>query len=222
MRQKNFHKFAEEKKIRRLYTEYKGSWKKSKDSGHFVEVNPYQRGWIRVYDLRDDIKNRKDAIFIRQMLDMLNSQAFCRTKDFAHKSWTTGEMIPFKQPLKTLTPEKYEKLSDRMKKHFVLRQEYVKYSNVMRNYYAFVYDYWFVFKIKPNIVTHHWIPDGEVESRYQKLRDNLFGSKYLWPKAGKAAGFSVRGRDDWYDTYKNADGYIFTEDDFDYNEEKAA
>lgn len=149
--------------------------------GKWVEVEPYQNGWIRYYTLRSDIKNRNDAHIILQLLEKINSKRFCRKKDFLEYSYKHKKWVDIKQPLLTLTEKEYNTLSDRQRKYFNLYKHI--YPNIPGNpareeiRAEFTFDYFFIFTISENIVTHHWIPDAEWQARTTELFDYLFTNR---------------------------------------------
>ena len=184
-------KTEQEKELRRLWTEYielsQKHWRR--ESGTWVEVEPYQKGWVRKFVLRDDIKNRTDAKEIRHVLDLINVSKVCSRKDFTEKSWKTKKYEPIVQKLKRIDEATYNKLSEKEKSYFGEWLQIDKKDKHYRKTYAFKYDFWFVFEIKPNMITRHWIPDAELESRYTEIRNKL-QTHNLWPKIDHILGVS--------------------------------
>jgi hypothetical protein len=168
-----------------LWKEYQNLWEiaRKKENGHLVEVEPYQKGWVRYYVLRSDIKNRNDARFIQQALDLINVERCCSRQNFTVKDYKTGKYVPMEQKLSYVTEQKYETLSQNVKKWFVKTQLVDKYSNRVYYGYVFKLDYFFEFKIEPNIITHHWIPDNAWETRRAEI-DHKLQTQNLWPNVG--------------------------------------
>lgn len=215
MRHSNY-KTEKEKEIRRLWNQYLELSDAKRHNGTWIDVEPYQRGWVRTYDLRDDIKNRNDAPEVREVLKIINSTLFCRNKEFTRlRSKKKEEPIP--QPLLRITPEKYNELNEKCQSFFVKRElvEHYISRNITVTRYEFKNDFWFVFVIEPNIITRHWLPDGEIESRYAELT-HRFNRDNLWPKLNKVLGVSSHPYLDmrWV---QNKYGQSFTDDDLDYD-----
>jgi hypothetical protein len=209
-------KSLKEKELRKLWKEYENLWKiaRNKENGYLVEVEPYQKGWARYYVLREDIKNRNDARTIQQALDLINSERVSNREDFTVKDYKAGKYVPMKQPLNNVTEKKWETLSPSVQKWFVKRQLVEKYSN--RVYYAYVFklDYFFEFKVEPNIITHHWIPDSEWATRQAELSHKL-QRENLWPKINKMLGASAQPKN-WKlpQHVKNKRGMFYSSEDF--------
>lgn len=181
------NKTEKEKELLRLDREFCELYKQNK--GYFVAVEPYQQGWYRYFVLRDDIRNRKDAQEIRQVLDLINEYYFCSRKDFTERDYRAGKKKrkPIVQRVKTLTEKAYEKLNEKHKSFFSPFISWNKYSRLDEVKYMFKYEYWFVFEIVPRMITKHWITDGEWATRVAELRNKIERDN-LWPKIYKARG----------------------------------
>lgn len=212
------HKTEEHKRLRRIWNEYITLADARHKSGEWIEVEPYQRGWIRYYILRDDAKNRKDARELQQVLDKINTMIFCNNEKFLHRNWKTNKWEPIPQKPKYLTQQQYDDLSEKHKSFFVKREwvETVKVGGMKHRTtvvgYIFFYDYYLVLHKEPNIVTHHWIPDQELESRYGELRESMHRNN-VWAKLNKAINWNTGHNRGWKDDvphkYRNNTGFEF-------------
>jgi len=194
------HHDEQEKQLLKLYREYRNTWDNSKDHGTWVEVTPYQKGWIRFYVLRDDAKNRADAYRLRKVLDLANSKIYSSIEDFTRAVWKKGRIVKglrenIKQPLKFLNEREYENIPSDIKKYF-RRLEWTEKRTYPTKHYVTIVGYvvtvpeYFVFHVEPNIITHHFLPDGEWESRIQEIRNKITRDN-LWPKINKAMSKSL-------------------------------
>lgn len=217
------HKSEQEKEWRKLWTEYSESysWRKAKEHGHWEEVAPYQNGWTRTFTLRDDISRRNDASAIRRSLDLVNNVRFSRREDFLYYSHKQKKLLPEKQTLGWITVEKYESLDEKLKSLFVKKVWLDKVTYpwkrvIERTGYVVKFDYWFVFKVEPNIITHHWIPDSEFESRRAELHNKIYQGGN-WSKVAKAMGWTINGKahSDRTLFMRNKYGKDLSEKDFD-------
>jgi len=193
------HKTDREKKFRKVWQEYRDAMDLRKDHGHWVKVEPYQRGWTRTFDLRADIKNRDDAGHIRQVLKLINNQIYCRNRDFMHYDWRVKKDVPIEQKLRNLTPEQYETLTEKVKSYFVKREvidicRWPYYTRRLVTRYEVKNDFWFVFLIEPYVVEYHWVPNPEWESRYAEISNRIERNNW-WPKIGKACGWDNNHQD---------------------------
>lgn len=221
------HRGEQEKQLRRLWTEYSESysWKNMREHGHWEEVEPYQNGWTRRFTLREDINNRNDARDIRRALDLVNNEVFSRRENFTHYDYKKKEYVPTPQKLGWITEQKHEQLDEKLKSMFILRKwtekvNYPFHRVIERTAYFVKHDYWFVFEIEPNIITHHWIPDSEFESRRQELQ-NRFQRDNLWPKINRMNGWSTNDRDYKFNPVymQNIYGKNLSDADFEYGDE---
>lgn len=143
---------------------------------------PYQRGWFIVYDLREDIKRRKDAKIILEAIN--TGLSFIHTRNVADvravragkksvrgKRGQTRSLEPGRIKL---SEDKYKKLSKEVAQYFELdmfSDAYKKYKHKL--YYLNMPRYWTVLKVKPNLITHVPAKGGILESEYTKLRAKL-------------------------------------------------
>ena len=212
------HRDEREKELRRLSKEYQESWQRCRDEGEWVDVEPYQRGWIRSFELRDDAKNRDDVRSLRRVLDLTNETRFCRNTEFLERDWKTGKMVPMKQELKSLTEDQFLKLDEQMQSYFT-RQEWYdinRYTNtrnwIVRYFVRPNYKYYFVFKIEPNMVTQEWIPSNEAETRRAEV-SHYIERNGLWDKINHIHGNSSHYHDWRPSLYrKNKLGMMFNDD----------
>ena len=200
-------KYEEEKELRRLYEEYRNTWRLRKEHGHFIDIPPYRSGWSRTFTLRSDIKNRKDARWIRQALDLINTETQCHRKDFLSKGLRSKTWKPIPQKLCHLSVEKYEGLPTAVQKYFVKGWVSGRYVRKAYEAYFFKFPWFFVFKIEPRMVTQRWIPDSEWESYCGEILNKIERNN-LWPKMGRVLGWRTY-RNEFTPRYKK---HIYGED----------
>lgn len=222
---KRNHKTEEQKRLRKLWMDYINLQDARRKSGEWIDVEPYQKGWIRYFVLRDDAKNRRDAREMQQVLDMINTTIFCNKENFLRRNWKTSKWEPIPHHPKYLTEEQFEKLNEKHQSFFS-RREWIdrvhrpfsgRDQNVVRIGYIFKYDLYLILHKEPYIVTQQWIPNQEIESLYGELHHKI-NSQGLWNKIGKAMAWRGDHRD--YDgqektKYKNFDGLEYDSSDVD-------
>lgn len=152
-------------------------------------AHPYQNGWLKGFQLRDDISRRTDAAIFRRILTKINTIIFCRTKNFVKRN---GETMA--HDIDVIGKNEWEGLNwpEHYKKYFIFG--YVKHNNRMIECYRFAYPYYFVEKITPHFVTHQRAVIPEVESRKQEIRNKL--GRGLWNRLDNLHG-RRKGSDDW-------------------------
>lgn len=211
-----------DKKIRKIWKNYLKLSDARFKSGEWVQIEPYQRGWARSFRLRDDAKNRNDAREMQQVLDKINTTVHCKNERFERWNWKTNKMEPIPQKPKYLTIEQYNDLNEKQKSFFV-KKDWVETDIIhgvkKKKYisaYVFKYDYYLIFNVEPNIVTHHWIPDQIIESLYGELKTHIQRNN-LWIKMAKVLNWGNGRRREWdrkdKPKYRNIVGFEFEEDD---------
>lgn len=151
---------------------------------------PYQSGWIIYYDLRDDIKRRKDYPMIKQILELGYPKAYTRnvkvikairSKESTIKiksRWGLHAISNYYPKSNYITKENYDILQKQalnIDKYFSLDSEYKTRSNRYR-YYCTLPQYWLVLKVKPNMITHRYLKGGALEEEEAYLKDRLWYS----------------------------------------------
>lgn len=150
---------------------------------------PYQKGWIITYRLRDDISRRSDAHLILEVLEKgWNKELYVKEIEAVkavrqgHKSYVSKHKdlnsklisIDLRPQRKLVRKEEYEKFSDRVKEFFYLdttHEAYLKYGR--EYYYATLPHFYTELKVRPNMITHERLKGGELEEEYEFLRDKL-------------------------------------------------
>lgn len=225
------HRDEQDKQLLKLYREYRETWDNRKNHGTWVEVTPYVKGWVRFYVLRDDARNRNDANRLRRVLELVNSTVHSMRQDFTRSQWKNGRKLktrlPIEQPLNWLTEKQYSELPSEISKYFE-RKTWTERRMYPTRHYVTMVGYlpktpeYFVFNVEPNIITHHFIPDGEWESRCAEIRQKIDRDN-LWPKMNKAMSKSThngyRLMNENVVWAKNKYGTLLTKEDLDYDNE---
>lgn len=121
---------------------------------------PFHRHWESFIDLRNDIKNRKDNLFIYELIKIgyypsklikdVNEVRMIRKglKSYISKSKHYISFMPIK---KRLSKKQYESLTDNQKPYFKEgRDQY----NHFPYYNIYIPDFWIKLKVRPKWVTH--------------------------------------------------------------------
>jgi hypothetical protein len=199
-REKRFLIKKQEKELLALDREMEELRKKSNEPIEYMEVKPIRDGWIRYFDLREDLKGRSDYKYLREILDVCNVEQFCRNKKFKipKKNWRYYNLDKDFH-LKNLSDKERNKLSERAKTEF-WKEEKVSWSGGIYNIWHPAIPSWMlVAKIKPHYIRYFGVFDNEAKSQYQRLR-NKFETNNLYPKLNKLYGWG-NGYDDWDYSY---------------------
>ena len=197
-----------EKSLRRLYEEYEKL--RSSAKGMYVEVEPYQKGWLRHLVLKPTTKLRPDAERVQKAVDLIDTMQGSDNRDFTHRT-SKGVREEYLFRPKHITIPEWEQLDESLQKYFekVARQN--QYNGQIYYHYTFRYMNWLEFEYLENIVTHHYIPDGPAESRLAWLKKKLYTENY--EQLYKVMGWTRDYRDnDEMRRFKNSYGHEFYED----------
>jgi len=178
-----------DKSILKLQRELSRLWQ-AKWNYPLIEVDvPYQNGWTKSFELRDDISRRTDAAVFKKILKRINSKVFCRTKNFLKRD---GTAIP--HDLDVIGVNEWEGLGwpEHYKKYFYFGY-IIRHRRIIKCY-SFINSYYFVDKIEPHIITHQRVVIPQVESRIAEIRAKM--SRGLWNRLNNLKGCR-RMSDDW-------------------------
>ncbi len=156
---------------------------------------PRWMGYKRYYILRDDIAKRKDAKDFLEILNLLNTTVFSKTKEgFSRYDFDEPRLFCSKQRIKSLSEKSYNALKEHYKKYFVRVTKWDKRLKYFR--YEFIHDYYFVYKIKHHYITEVPMLNKEMESELQKIENKIYVNHWM-PKIHKLMGWRWNYRDDY-------------------------
>lgn len=144
---------------------------------------PYQKGWIVTYELKPEIKRRKDAPVIQEVANLTYGSTWIRRVEWvkairsgAKKVLVKGNkwhsLIPGRHGVKV---EEYNKFIPAVAKYFdldTLSDLYKKYGH--KRYFATVPQHWMVLKARPHIVTHERVMGGPLQKEYDRLNQEWY------------------------------------------------
>ncbi len=178
------------KEFIKLQAAHNKLWEKLRNMPKVKLKEPYQRGWIVKYDVRDDIKSRNDYPIIKQLIEAgyydsennnVNAIKAIRRGDTQTRiksSWGGLDHISHYYPKKRDISEKeYLEGGKIYEKYFILdtlSERYRKFG--YKRYLISLPNYWLVLKVKPNIITHKTLKGGELEKEFQFIHDRLYNS----------------------------------------------
>lgn len=147
---------------------------------------PYQRGWERLFVLREDVKRDRRAAFYQNILDKINTRQWSHRKDFKHKKRSHGKKVYVvrEQDLDSVSEYIFNsrKFTDQERTCFY--SEVIQSGTLPFTVYRFAEPWRFVLRVRPNMVTHVRMLNTEIEKRQAYLQ-NYFERRCLWPKLHK-------------------------------------
>ena len=184
-------KKARDKKLLDLEKERLHIWNTIHNLGYEDLFPPVQRGWKRLFVLRNDVAESKYAECYQQILDTINKIAICHRKDFKVKKRRQGKRYYVKtiQELESLTAWDLSKseLSEEQKALFLRVEYYCPFVKAIRVKYEFKEPWRFVLRVQPNMITKTRIRDWELESKLKQI-DNYLKRNNLQYRIDKLRG----------------------------------
>lgn len=192
------------KQIRKKYKRSEELWKIKREIPLVPLEKPYQKGFVRFFVVRDDVKRSKDGDFFEGILNRINTKMYSETRKFLKKKRKSGRRIYVEREQKLGRLSTYQwndpklKLSDREKQYFLKREDYCPIRKRYDIYYEFIEPWRFVLNIKPNMVTHYKPLNSDLEKEIDEL-DSFLGRYEIQGIVHK----TIYGRPSlWKDRYK--------------------
>lgn len=176
-------KEAEYRNIFQLYREYIDICNSIRNLGYEVLDPPIQKGWKRMYVLREDIQMSKYSDFFQGILDKINTIVISNRKDFKVKKHRKGKYryVLKQQELKKLDECTFLKEFDDKEKEYFTREAYFcRYSKRLKYKYIFTQTWRFVLKTFPNMIDKVKIIDPILESKSDLLSVYLHDKKQIY------------------------------------------
>jgi hypothetical protein len=152
-------------------------WKKKRDLGYVELKPPIQKGWERIFILREDIANTDKSEFFLGILNRINTRQFSHRKDFKKKRKRHGKKVNVEreQFLKRLSEWEFKKanFTEIEKVYFIEVDEFDPSTKKTSKRYLFTEPWRFVLKIRPHMITHHRVIDPELESMEAQINRAL-------------------------------------------------
>jgi hypothetical protein len=169
-----------DKHLIQLYREERILHLQKRNLGWEGLAQPYQRGWTRSFELRDDVVRSGGAIFFASILRKINTKYWCYRKDFMIKKRKLGKKIYTVKQQNLLEPDPCHfaklKFTDKEKQFFHMR-EYFK-SGTIEKKYVFNEPWRFVVCTRPNIITRVRKTDPEIERQLEEINSFLRKNNY--------------------------------------------
>ncbi|SHL19553.1 hypothetical protein [Chryseobacterium polytrichastri] len=168
-----------EKQIRKKYKRSRELWETRRKIPLVPLEKPYQKGFVRFFVVRDDVKRTKDGKFFEGILMKINTYMYSETRKFQKKKRKFGRKIyvPRDQKLDRLLPYQWNDpklgLTTREKQYFLKREEYDPLRKKYDTYYEFIEPWRFTLRIKPYMITHYKPLSSDLEKEIDELDSYL-------------------------------------------------
>lgn len=189
-----------EKQIRKKYKRSKELWEIRRNIPLIPLEKPYQKGYVRSFAVRDDIKISKDGDFFEGILNKINTYSYSENRKFLKKKRKFGRRIyiPREQKLKRIssfdwTDPKFGFL-ERERQYFLKKEEYNPFRKRYDTYYEFIEPWRFTLRVRPYMIMHYKPLDSELEKEYEALKSYLDQYRILGIICNKIRGKSCKWR----------------------------
>ncbi|WP_313001153.1 hypothetical protein [Chryseobacterium gleum] len=168
-----------EKQIRTKYKRSRELWKIRKNLPLIPLDKPYQKGFVRFFVVRNDVKQSKDRDFFEGILKKINTYMYSDNRKFLKKKRKFGRKIYVEreQKLRYITSFSWNypklELTDRERQYFEKKEDYCPVRKIFGIYYQFTEPWRFALRVKPNMITHYKPLDLELEKEYAALDSYL-------------------------------------------------
>ncbi|MDO4229536.1 MAG: hypothetical protein Q4C98_06970 [Capnocytophaga sp.] len=191
-----------EKFIREQEKIWQKLWKQRREIPLVPLPEPYQKGFVRSFRLRDDVARSPLAGFFEEILEKINTFQYSDNRKFQKKKRRRGKKIyvPREQKLLKIPdwqfPE-YKKLkfSEKEQAYFVKTEEYNPHTKKYEVFYEFRDAWRFVLRVKPYMITHYKPLDTDLEREIARLDKFLFSHKVRGILQSKIYGRSYGWKD---------------------------
>jgi hypothetical protein len=140
--------------------------------GYEPLIPPVQKGYKRIFVLRDDVQRSQQAAFFTGLLRKIDTVQYSDTKAFTKKKRRRGRKIRVPREQKLLAPSEWEwgqmKLTEAEKVYFAPVTVWDR-AGEPRTVYQFREPWRFVLRIVPNLITEVRIKDAVLEQMEDEI-----------------------------------------------------
>lgn len=183
-RRKRLQKEDKEKRLIQLHKEQRKLNNQIWNLGYEPLIPPLQRGWKRMFVLRENVKRGEKSEFFLELLKKINTVQYSDRKDFTKKGRKHGRKIrnPREQKLRYLHLYELKKVSLTEEETPFFKESFVFHRNkVLEKVPEFTEPWRFVLKVMPNMITEVKIKDGVLEQKREEI-NNYLQRNNLYPK----------------------------------------
>jgi hypothetical protein len=171
-RRKRARKDDYDKMLLRLDREHTALDREIRSLGWVELKPPIQRGFKRLFVLRDDVRRSKQAAFFENILRKINTTQWSNERTFRRKRKRFGKKVytVLEQNLRDIEPLEFEKkFSEKEKLYFYPTLTHSRQSKKPYTVYRFVEPWRFVLRVLPDMITKVRIKDLDLEKESDRL-----------------------------------------------------
>ena len=162
---------------------------------------PYQKGYVRFFVLREDVRQGKQADFFATLLEKINTYQYADTRKFQKKKKRRGKRVYIsrKQELYTFSQWEWEralekgKFTQKERAYFAKIECFNRQKDRFEIHYEFTEAWRFELRVKPNMITYYRPVDIAIERELAELdkiiddyknwgiiHSKIYGRSYSW------------------------------------------
>lgn len=170
------------KQLIQIHKEERALYRQKQNLGWEPLVPPVQKGWKRIFVLRQDVARSKYADFYSGILAKINTVQWSYRKDFMKKKRAFGRKKYVVREQHLLKPDEYQfrksGFTDAEKAQFHEEWSYEKLRGRFVRRYVFNEPWRFVLKVQPNIIDKIRKRDPVLEARLKEIGGYLERNNY--------------------------------------------
>ena len=148
---------------------------------------PYQKGYVRFFVLREDVRQGKQADFFATLLEKINTYQYADNRKFQKKKKRRRKpvYVARKQELYAFNQWEWQRALERGKftekecAYFARIECFNRQKDRFENYYEFTEAWRFELRVKPNMITHYRPVDIAIERELAEL-DKIIDNHKNW------------------------------------------
>lgn len=193
---KRMQRASFDKTLIRLHKEEKVIQKARRNLGWTELKPPVQRGFVRFFVLREDVKRTRQASFFEEILKKINTSQWSYRRDFKRKRRKFGKKVYVvrEQSLRDVGGTEFfgKNFNELERLCFYETLIQPKWSRTPIKVYRFIESWRFVLRVEPNMITQVRTKDLDLEKREAEINKYFTyeGRQRLW----KLLDGSVRWR----------------------------
>ena len=148
---------------------------------------PYQKGYVRFFVLREDVRQGKQADFFATLLEKINTYQYADNRKFQKKKKRRCKpvYVARKQELRSFSQRELERALDsgefsvKEYLYFARVECFNRQKDCFETYYEFTEPWRFELRVKPNMITHYRPVDIAIERELAEL-DKIIDDHKNW------------------------------------------
>lgn len=160
-----------EKRVRAAYKEWRHLREVRRNMPLLPLPEPYQKGFVRYFVLREDVARSKRAAFFEELLEVVNTYQYSDNRKFEAKKRRRGKrvLVPRKQELENFIEWTFfhskstRYLTEAQRAYFIKVKRYMPLQKEFMDVYEFADPWRFVLRVRPNMITHYRPVDSDLE-----------------------------------------------------------